>query len=73
MKMFSKLIPYVEKHKSKLVLYNYDSVLIDFYMEDGLNFLKNVKDIMEDNKFPTKVKYGTNYHEMKEMGGKINV
>ena len=73
MKMFSKLIPYVEKHKSRLILYNYDSVLIDFCMEDGIEFLKDVKEIMENDKFPTKVKYGTNYHEMKKMGGKINV
>jgi len=73
MKMFSKLIPFVEKHKSRLVLYNYDSVLIDFCMEDGVDFLKKVKEIMENDKFPTKVKYGTNYHEMKEMRGKINV
>ena len=73
MKMFSKLIPYVEKHKSRLILYNYDSVLIDFCMEDGIDFLTNVKEIMENNKFPTKVKYGTNYHDMKVMEGKINV
>jgi len=42
-------------------------------MEDGIDFLKKVKEIMENDKFPTKVKYGTNYHEMKEMRGKINV
>ena len=73
MKMFSRLIPFVEKHKSRLRLYNYDSVLIDFCMEDGLDFLTNVKEIMENDKFPTKIKYGTNYHDMKDMGEKMNV
>ena len=73
MKMFSRLIPFVEKHKSRLILYNYDSVLIDFCMEDGLDFLTKVKEIMENDKFPTKIKYGTNYHDMKDMGEKINV
>ena len=63
----------MEKHQSRLILYNYDSVLIDFCMEDGIDFLTEVKEIMENNKFPTKVKYGTNYHDMKEMRGKINV
>ena len=42
-------------------------------MEDGTDFLTNVKEIMENDKFPTKVKYGTNYHDMKVMEGKINV
>ena len=69
MEMLSNLIPFVDKHKSKIILYNYDSVLIDFCLEDKLDFLVGVKEIM---KFPVKIKYGMNYHEMKDITEKIN-
>jgi len=72
MKALSELIPKIRDYKSKLILYNYDSFLFDFNMEDGLDYLKEVKDILEqDSKFPLKVSWGLNYHEMKDITEKF--
>ena len=72
MKVLSELIPKIEDYKSKLILYNYDSFLLDFNMEDGLDYLKEVKEILEqDGKYPVKVGWGLNYHEMKDITEKF--
>ena len=72
MKVLSKLIPEIKDDRSKLVLYSYDSFLFDFNMEDGLEYLKKIKDIIEqDGKFPVKVSWGLNYHEMKDITEKF--
>ena len=72
MRMLTKLIPEIEEYKSKLILYSYDSFLLDFNMEDGLSYLKKVKKILEQNgKFPVKVSWGLNYHEMKDITEKF--
>ena len=70
--MLSQLIPEIKNDKSKLILYSYDSFLLDFDMEDGLNYLKKVKEIIEQNgKFPVKVSWGVDYHEMKDITEKF--
>jgi len=72
MKALSELIPKIKDYKSKLILYNYDSFLLDFNMEDGLDYLKEVKEILEqDSKYPVKVSWGLNYHEMKDITEKF--
>ena len=72
MKVLTKLIPEIENVKSKLILYSYDSFLFDFNIEDGLEYLKKIKDIIEqDGKFPVKVSWGLNYHEMKDITEKF--
>ena len=41
-------------------------------MEDGLDYLKKVKGILEqDCKYPVKVSWGLNYHEMKDITEKF--
>jgi hypothetical protein len=72
MKVLSKLIPEIKDDRSKLILYSYDSFLLDFNMEDGLDYLKKVKKILEQNgKFPVKVSWGLSYHEMKDITEKF--
>ena len=72
MKVLGELIPKISEDKSKLILYSYDSFLLDFNMEDGLNYLKKVKGILEqDGKYPVKVSWGLNYHEMKDITEKF--
>ena len=72
MKALSELIPKIKDYKSKLILYNYDSFLLDFNMEDGLDYLKEVKEVLEqDSKYPVKVSWGLNYHEMKDITEKF--
>ena len=72
MKALTRLIPEIKDYKSKLILYSYDSFLLDFNMEDGLDYLKKVKQILEqDGKYPVKVSWGLNYHEMKDITEKF--
>ena len=72
MKALSKLISKIRNYKSKLVLYSYDSFLFDFNMEDSLDYLKKVKNTLEqDDKYPVKVSWGLNYHEMKDITEKF--
>jgi len=75
-KILNTLLPEIENgdYSSRLVLYNYDSFLLDFDKEDGLDYLKKVKGILEqDGKYPTKVSMGDNYHEMRDITEKFNV
>ena len=74
-KILNTLLPEIENgdYASRLVLYNYDSFLLDFDKEDGLDYLKKVKGILEqDGKYPTKVSMGDNYHEMRDITEKFN-
>lgn len=50
----------LENKKSKIILYTYDSFLIDFNLEDGYSLLKDIKNILINSK----VKKGNNYKEM---------
>ena len=68
MKVMTQLIPFLKDKQSKLILYSYDSFLFDFKLTDGLDFLKSVKRILEqDGVFPTKSSKGLNYHEMEDI------
>ena len=72
MKVLSELIPKIKDYKSKLILYSYDSFLLDFNMEDGLDYIMKVKEILEQRgKYPVKVSWGLNYHEMKDITEKF--
>ena len=72
LKVLSKLIPKLKGYESKLILYSYDSFLFDFNVDDGLDYLIDVKNILEQNgKYPVKVSSGTNYHEMKDITEKF--
>lgn len=72
MKVMTELIPFLKDKQSKLILYSYDSFLFDFKLTDGLDFLKSVKQILEqDGVFPTKSSKGLNYHEMKDITEKL--
>ena len=71
-KMMKDLVKFIKNYKSKLVMYQYDSFLIDFNLEDGKEFLIDVKNIIEqNNKFPVKVAYGKNYDIMKDFTEKL--
>lgn len=55
---------YLKNKKSKVVLYTYDSILIDVCKDDRLETLKNIKTIMVDNQFPVKCYVGKNYQDL---------
>lgn len=63
-----KLLPMFEGKKSKVSLYTYDSILIDFCTMDGKNFLLSIKDCFECEKlYPIKVYIGKNYKDMENI------
>jgi len=73
MRMLDDLLPLLEGKKTKLILYSYDSFLLDFHKDDGMDFLKEIKKVIEQNDtYPVKVGWGTNYHKMEDITEKFN-
>ena len=63
----NNVLDYLENKISKVVLYTYDSILIDFHKDDGIETLNAIKQIMIDNKFPIKIKVGNNYKQLQKI------
>ena len=59
--ILSKVIKYLENKQSNVVLYVYDSILVDFSTEDGIQTVKDIKNIMESTGYKVKMKKSTNY------------
>jgi hypothetical protein len=54
-------LKFLRTKKSRLVLYTYDAVVVDFSKQDGQETLVELEKIMsQEGKFPTKFKYSTN-------------
>jgi MFS superfamily sulfate permease-like transporter len=60
-----KVIDYLDNKQSKVILYTYDSFLVDYSSVDGKEVLKEVKKLLENNKHVVKVAYGNNYNNLK--------
>ena len=58
---------YLLGKKTKLVLYGYDSFLFDFANEDGVETLRDIRGILEQNNHLTKSKMGLNYGDMNDI------
>jgi hypothetical protein len=59
--LISKVLDFLETKKSKIVLYTYDSILLDFSKEDGVELVLQVKNLLESTGYVVKMKRGTNY------------
>ena len=46
------------------ILYTYDSILFDVHSDDGNDYVKKIKEVMEMDGFPTDVEFGDNYKDM---------
>ncbi len=62
--IINKINTYLLTHKSKLILYTYDSFLIDFNTDDGKDLILELRKIMNINGFHVKMKIGYNYGSM---------
>ena len=72
-RMLDDLLPLLKGKKTKLILYSYDSFLFDFHKDDGMDFLKEIKKVIEqNNSYPVKVGWGTNYHKLEDITEKFN-
>jgi hypothetical protein len=60
-KIILDIIDYLKDKQTKLVLYTYDSILLDYSESDGIEIINKLKHIM---KYPVKTKQGLNYKEM---------
>ena len=67
MLLLDMLFQYINSsgYKSKVILYIYDAILIDFNYEDGKEFIDGVLRILEqNNRFPMGLSHGKNYHDL---------
>lgn len=55
---------FLKNKKSRIILYTYDSILVDVSASDGRDTLKEIKSLMMNNQFPVKSYVGKNYHEL---------
>jgi len=63
-KTIIELQKYLYDKHSTLVLYGYDSFTLDFNRKDGVVLLKQVRKILEQEKYLTKIKAGDNFGSM---------
>jgi len=66
MLILSKVMEFLEDKESKMVLYTYDSYLLDVH-PDEINVLKDLKILIEGNGFPTKVEWGDRYSQLSHI------
>jgi len=66
MKILSKVMEFLEDKRSKMVLYTYDSYLLDMH-SDEFDSLQNLKILIEGNGFPTKIELGDSYSKMNSI------
>ena len=60
------MLDLLENQNTKVVLYVYDSILLDVDKEEK-NILKDIKSILEEDGFKVGLSYGKNYHELKKL------
>ncbi len=66
MMILSKVVDYLEDKQSKMVLYTYDSYLLDIHPNE-LSVINDLKILIDGNGFPTKIEIGNVYSEMKSV------
>lgn len=59
---------YLEGYQTKAILYTYDSILFDFYKDDGMKVLEAIRNLMNlDGSYSMKTYIGKSYHEMRQV------
>ena len=67
-----KINKYLEKRSTRMMLYTYDSFLFDLDRTEGFKTVLQIKEILEDGKYPVKVKAGLDYGSMQDITERIN-
>lgn len=62
--ILEKLSNMRQSQKSLPILYTYDSILFDVDPSDGLEYILEIKNVMESDGFPTDIEIGDNYKDM---------
>jgi len=63
-KILLNILDYLKDKKTKLVLYVYDSILLDYDESEGKQILTDIKRIIN---YPINIKTGDNYHLLTEI------
>ena len=63
---------YLQEKNTKMILYTYDSFLFDFDMNEGLNTIKDLKNIVESKRFPTRIGAGADYDSLTDITEKLH-
>jgi hypothetical protein len=61
-----KVLTLLKSHQTRLVLYTYDSILIDLELSE-IKIIPEIRHILESGNFPVKIKYGINYNQLHEI------
>jgi hypothetical protein len=64
--ILNEVLKYMQNLKSKIILYMYDSILLDLHISEK-NILNDITNIMSKNNRPVSLKYGKNFHDMKKI------
>lgn len=64
--IISEILRILKNYKSKLVLYTYDSFLLDMSKDESF-LLENITNIFDKMNFKYKIKYGDNYWDLKKI------
>ena len=62
-----QVLEYLRDKESKLVLYTYDSVLLDVNYSEAKQILPDIINIMQQGNFPVKCKVGDIYSKMNSI------
>jgi hypothetical protein len=65
--ILSNLLKFLNNKRSRLILYCYDSFLIDYSKEDGKALLNDILGILQEGGYKTSAKFGKNYQDMKSI------
>lgn len=65
--VLQEVLAILEEYSSRLVLYTYDSILIDFNREDGAGLFEKIMLSIKAQKYPFSVSVGTNYGDMRKI------
>ena len=65
----NRVFKVLDGYKSKFILYTYDSFTFDFNMSEGKDLILKIKNAM---KYPTRVSFGSNYGDLKDVSSKFS-
>jgi hypothetical protein len=71
MEVIGRIQYYLREKKTKMILYTYDSFLFDFDIKEGLDIIKELKQISEVDSFPVRVKAGADYDSLKDITARL--
>jgi hypothetical protein len=64
--VLEKILEYLYTRNSKIIMYTYDAVLLDYDRKDGTTMVSDIAEIMQMFGHPVRLKVGINYNDLIE-------